>query len=307
MTLTDSEQGQAASEDPITEARMAVDRDYLRLGRELYVEFASGRYRENGTGATSFDQFAASKGVDPGRARRLRRVFKLFSKDLGISFQRLETLGYERAIAIMPVITNSNKDFWMQKAATMDYVALVQEVKEKKPVKKRRQVVKEVAGSQKQIYSPEDSAKLIAGITDDRLKPSADGKTDIEGDDVVYQKTIYLIGDQNNVFEAALENIERRTGSTKAGYQLTCALMEFLAHEATRSMSDDDRMRYYMGVLERRYGGKLVWMEDKKIAAEAAAMLQAAKEKLASEKDARAEARAEAVQVESTADVSAEE
>lgn len=285
--MNDSPPEQPQEIDPIADAKLAVDRDYLRLGRELYVAFCSGRYQET---FESFDAFAASKGVDPGRAKRLRRVFKLFSKDLGVSFQRLESLGYERAIAIMPVITKGNKEEWLTKAATMDYVALVNEVKAKKIPKRRRQVVKDVVGVLKQTYAPEDASKLIASITDDRLKPSADGKSDLTGDDVVYQKIIYLIGDQNNVFEAALDNIERRTGSSKVGYQLTCALMEFLAHEATRGTSDDERMHYYMSLLERRYGGKLLWMKDKKVAAEAAAMLQAANEKLAAEKGAEVSA-----------------
>lgn len=281
--MTDSQQEPVG--DPIADAKLAVDRDYLLLGRELFVAFSTGRYRED---FETFDDFAASKGVDPGRARRLRRVFKLFSKDLGVSFQRLESLGYERAIAIMPVITQNNREEWLQKASTMDYVSLVKEVKAKKLTKKRRKIVREPTVSQ--TYQPEDAARLIASITDDKLKPSADGKTDIAGDDVVHQKVIYLIGDQNNVFEAALENIERRTGSSKSGYQLTCALMEFLAHEATRGLSDDDRMTYYMSVLERRYGGKLLWMQDKKVAAEAAAMLQEAAARVEAEKEAKVSA-----------------
>lgn len=267
--------------DPIADAKAAVDREYLRLGRELYVAFSTGRYREEGI--ESFDEYAASKGVDPGRARRLRRVFKTFSKDLGVPFPRLEAIGYERAIAIMPVIDRSNRELWLQKAATMDYVELVKEVKAKKPPRKRRQVVKDVAGSHRQAYSPEDSSKVLASITDERLKPSADGKTDVSGDDVVFQKVIYLIGDQNNIFEAAIENVERRTGSSKVGYLLTCALMEFLYHEATRGLDDDGRMHYYMGLLERRYGGKVLWIKDKNIAAEAAALLQQAAESVAAE------------------------
>lgn len=273
-TLSDSET-KPIQVDPISDAKTAVDREYLRLGRELYIAFSTGRYREEGH--TSFDDYAASKGVDPGRARRLRRVFKLFSKDLGVSFQRLETLGYERAIAVMPVIDRSNKEIWLQKAATMDYTALVKEVKDRKPTRKKRQVIKQDAGTQKQSYSPES-------IEDDRLKPSADGKTDINSDDVIYQKTLYLIGDQNSVFEAALENVELRTGSTKVGYLLTCALLEFLAHEASRGTSDDDRMAYYMNVMERRYGGKLLWIKDKKAAAEAAALLQEANDRIESAK-----------------------
>lgn len=271
--------------DPVTEARVAVDRNYLNLGRELYVAFETGRYREK---FETFESYAASKGVDPWRAKRLRRVFQLFSKDLGVSFQRLEQLGYERAIAIMPVITSANKEEWLGKAETMDYVALVNEVKAKKPPGKRR-VVKSATGEVKQTYSPENPQKLIDSIKDARLKPSTDGQTDAN-DDVVYEKTLYLIGDQNKVFEAALECVERKTGSTKVGYLLTCALLEFLAHSATHGSSDDERMQYFMGVLERRYGGKLLWMQDKKAAAEAAAALKEATDRIAAAKEAKVDA-----------------
>ena len=58
--------------------------------------------------------------------------------------------------------------------------------------------------------------------------------------------TLYLIGDQHKVFETAIENMERRTGSDKIGYLLTSALLEFLAHEATRGISDDKKMEYFM-------------------------------------------------------------
>ena len=103
----------------------------------------------------------------------------------------------------------------------------------------------------------------------------------------VYVKKIYLIGDQNTVFETAIENMERRTGSHKIGYLLTSALMEFLAHEATRGIKDDGRMRYFMNILQRRYKGKLLWIKDKKVAAEMERLLEEAEANVQKEKDAR--------------------
>ena len=100
-------------------------------------------------------------------------------------------------------------------------------------------------------------------------------------------KKIYLIGDQNTVFETAIENMERRTGSQKIGYLLTSALMEFLAHEATRGIKDDGRMRYFMNILERRYKGKLLWIQDKRVAAEMKRLLAEAEENVQREKDDR--------------------
>jgi hypothetical protein len=106
---------------------------------------------------------------------------------------------------------------------------------------------------------------LAASLAPPQVRPSTDGKTDAT-DDIVYEKTLYLVGDQNTVFEAALESVERRTGSDKVGYLLTCALMEFLAIEAVKDTKDDDRMKYFMSILESRYGGRLMWVKSKKVA-----------------------------------------
>lgn len=273
-----------SDDDRIREAKKAVDREYLNLGRELYVAFSSGAYKTEGF--SSFDDYAISRGVEAGRANRLRRVFKKFSKDLGIPFSLLLELGYERVKAVERVITRENRDIWLKRAADMTYPELVKCVKANKDPSKRRTVIKQTFAPHSGIYQPEDAAKLIASIQDERLKPSADGSL-VTSDDFVYVKKIFLIGDQNTVFETAIENMERRTGSHKIGYLLTSALMEFLAHEATRGIKDDGRMRYFMNILERRYGGKLLWVEDKKVAANLAAMIEKATEEVQLEKEAK--------------------
>lgn len=260
--------------DHIGAARRAVDRDYLILGRELYLAFETGAYKVNGV--VSFDSYAASKGVDPGRAKRFRRVFKKFSKDLGVSFERMLDLGYEKLKAIEPVINRGNRELWLHKAANSNYSELVDAVKVHKPVRKRRTEVKQTLAN-KDVFEPEDTPELIKLIGDDRLKPSADGAA-ISSDAYVFVRKIYLVAEQNLVFDTAIENMERRTGSTKQGYLLTSALEEFLAHEATRSLKDDGRMHYFMGVLERRYKGKLLWVRDPKVAAKLADLMKEAKE-----------------------------
>ena len=266
----------------IQDAKRAVDRDYLILGRELYVAFSTGKYKEDGF--SSFDDYAVDQGVDPGRAKRLRRVFKKYSKDLGISFTRMLSLGYERLKVLEPVINRSNKEIWLRRAAELDYPTLIANVKIHKKPRRRRREVKQISGALPSVYQPEDAAALISKTPDERLKPSIDGKS-ITDDDVVFVKTIYLIGDQKQVFETALENMERRTGSTKIGYLLTSALQEFLAHEALRGIKDDKRMRYFMNILERRYKGQLIWVRDKKIAAKLEKMINQAEEELTEEND----------------------
>lgn len=268
-------------EDRIREARRAVDRDYLILGRELYLAFETGSYKDNGV--VSFEAYAASKGVDPGRAKRFRRVFKKFSKDLGVSFERMLVLGYEKLKAIEPVIRRDNRDLWLHRAASMSYADLVVDVKVHKPVRRRRKEVKQTLGNKK-VFEPEDTAELLKTIGDDRLKPSSDGEA-ISSDAYVHVRKIYLVAEQNLVFDTAIEAMERRTGSTKVGYLLTSCLEEQLAHEATRSIKDDGRMRYFMNILQRRYKGRLLWVRDKKVAERLAELIQQAEEEIEAEKE----------------------
>jgi len=268
----------------IRDAKQAIDRDYLILGRELYVAFSSGKYKEDGH--ESFEDYAIAVGVEPGRAKRLRRVFKKFSQEIGVSFERMLDVGYERLKAIEPVINRSNKDLWMNRAKTLRFSELTKEVKANKVPRRRRKEIKQSPGSMLHgIFQPESAASLIAKIEDDRLKPSADG-TVVTDDDIVFVKTLYLVGeDQNRVFETAIENMERRTGSTKVGYLLVSALQEFLALEATRGIKDDKRMRYYMNILERRYKGRLLWVRDKKVAARLAELIGEAEAEVEAEKE----------------------
>ena len=271
-TLTDP---QIDDDNRIDDARKAVDREYLVLGRELYMAFETGKYKADGQ-TLSFDDYAAKKGVDPARAKRFRRVFKKYSKELGVSFPRMLELGYEKLKAIEPVIRRGNRDLWLHRAQELDYSALIKEVALNKPKRARRVEVKQDL-SDKTRFTPEDSTALLKMIVDDRLKPSVDGEV-VADDSVVIVRKLYLVAEQNQVFDTAIENMERRTGSTKVGYLLTSALEEFLAHEATRNLKDDDRLKYFMGVLERRYKVKLLSVRDKKVAAKLAELISKSEE-----------------------------
>lgn len=288
--MSDQEKIERPSDDRIQDAKRQVDRDNLILGRELFIAFSSGKYKEGGF--TSFEDYAISRGIDPWRARRLRRIFKKYSQDIGVPFERMLSVGHERLKAIESVIDRGNKDLWLSRAETLDFPDLMKTVSESKPAKKpraKRKVIKHEAGSRDRTYAPEDAAALIAGIADERLHPSADGES-VTSDNVVHARTIYLIGDQNTVFDTAIGNMEQRTGSTKQGYLLTSCLEEQLAHEATRSLKDDGRMRYFMEILERRYKGHLIWVKDKKVAAKLAEQVREAERAVQEEQDVRDQA-----------------
>jgi hypothetical protein len=252
----------APIEDSFAAAKRVADRASVEFGREIFTEFTKNNYKAKGF--KTFNEYASFRGIEPWRALRLRKVFVAFS-NLGLSYETLAVIGYDKATKLLGVIEHGNKEEWLKKARELSYDALVQEIKAKKP-KKTRTVIKSTAGDQPQGYSPEDASMLAAKLAPERIRPSADGKTLANDDDVVYEKTLYLVGSQNTVFEAAIENVERRTGSDKVGYLLTCALLEYLAIEGTKDQKDDDRMRHYMWALQERYGGRLVWVRNEKVA-----------------------------------------
>ena len=89
--MSSEEKIERLNDDRIQDAKRQVDHDNLILGRELYIAFSSGQYKEDGF--TSFEDYSISRGIDPWRARRLRRIFKKFSTDLGVSFERMLAVG----------------------------------------------------------------------------------------------------------------------------------------------------------------------------------------------------------------------
>lgn len=241
-----------------------LDQEYLEIGRDLYIAFSLGKHKE--WGYNRFDDYVKCEmGMEPGKARRMRRVFKVLQKDLSIPTSTIKQIGYSRASLILPVIDRTNCSHWVDKACNLSYDDLEKLVKASKNTKKKRKVVQSPPGSNPQSYQPEH---LATSLVDERHKPSSDGKTNATDDDTIYEKTLYLVGDQADVFETAIEEMERETGSSKAGYLITCALLEFLAHRSTKERGKDGRIKYWMSILEKRYGGKLFWLKNDKAAKE---------------------------------------
>ena len=262
-------------EDRFTAAKKLADRANLEFGRELFTEFRDRVYKEKGF--KSFDEYARHRGVEPWRAKRLRGVFKAIM-ELGIPHDAIAELGYDKAVAILPVLERGSKDHWLRRAAELSYDALLQEVAAKKPPRKRRQVIDSKPGDQPQFYIPEDKIKLAAQLPPDAVKPSADGQTAVSDDELVYRKTLWLVGSQNTVFEAMLDYLERETGSDKAGYLLTLALTWFLTNRPEKGKTDEESMKLGMEHLERRHGGRLMWVRNEKVAAELSRLIKQAEE-----------------------------
>lgn len=262
-------------EDKFTAAKKLADRANLEFGNQLYTEFQDRKYKE--LGFKSFDAYARHRGVEPWRAKRLRGVFGAISQ-LGIPIDRISEIGYDKAIAILPVLENGTKDYWLKRAAESSYDALLQEVAAKKPPRKKRTVIDSNPGDQPQYYIPEDKIKLASQLPPDTAKPSVDGKTDVTDDELVYRKSLWLVGSQNTVFETVLDYLERETGSEKPGYLITLALMWFLGNRPEKGKTDEESMKLGMDHLERRHGGRLMWVRNEKVAEELTRLIKQAEE-----------------------------
>lgn len=243
----------------INREKRRLESGYLELGRDLYVVFSRGLYKD--AGFPTFDDWCRAEGIEPGKARRLRRVFKAFQRDLNLPLSKVAEVGYSNACLIMPVINASNADDWIAKAKTLKHLELKKLVDQVRP--KKRRVVVEAPGDQPQFYTP--NAKLASELVDEKHRPSTDGQT-VSPEEVVYEKTFYLVGEQVRVLETTLEVMERRTGSSKMGYLLTSALLEFLAKGVSSETKEDGQIAYFMALLEQRYGGRVLWIKDKKVA-----------------------------------------
>lgn len=264
-------QPKEAIQERIEENVQRFEEGYLELGRDLYIVFKLGKHKD--MGFTSFDDYAESRNIEPGRARRLRRVFKVFQKDLKTPSDIMRKIGFTKASALVPIIKPENAKDWISKALELSYSELKKLISDRKK-KNKRKIVVSPPGSKKQAYSPENGVKLASSLVDEKHRPSTDGKTAPHDDAIIYEKTVYLVDSQNDVFETAIEEVERETGSTKTGYLLTCALLEFLAHRSTKHRGKDGRLNYWISVLEHRYGVRLVCIKDDKTAKELQKMIE---------------------------------
>lgn len=267
----ENHQPKEAIQERIEESVQKFEEGYLELGRDLYIVFKLGKHKD--MGFNSFDDYAASRNIEPGRARRLRRVFKTFQKELKVPSDVMRKMGFTKASALLPIIKPQNAREWIDKALEVPYSELRELIADCKK-KNKRKVVVSPPGSKKQSYTPEDGASLAASLVDEKHRPSADGNTAPPDDAIIYEKTLYLVDSQNDVFEAVLEDMERETGSIKTGYLLTCALLEFLAHRATKHRGKDGRLFYWLSILERRYGVRLLCIKDDKTARELQSMIE---------------------------------
>lgn len=251
-------------EERLLEGKKTLDDAYLRHGQELFKAFAVDNYKE--LGFKTHDAWLDHLGIDTDKARRFRRVFKVFQKDIGVPVTRLLKIGYTNLSAIIPVVEHDKQhaEDWLSKAETLPTRDLKALVEQMKPPSKRRKVVVEVPGTQKFTYKPGETviAPPDPKLAKAKLKPSKDGKTDAPKEETIYKKTFYLIDDQNTILETALEVMERKTGSPKVGYLLSLILLEWLAINATKDTTDEGNRKFALAMLEQRYKGKALWIKN---------------------------------------------
>jgi hypothetical protein len=265
-------------EEQLLVGKKELDSAYLRYGEKLFKAFAADNYNE--LGFKTYDEWLDHLGIDADRARRLRRIFKVFQKDIGTPLTRLLKIGFTNLSVILPVVEHEkNKaDDWLHKAEMLPTRELEALVEKMKPPSKRRKVVIEVPGTHKFRYKPGETviAPPDPKIAKANLKPSKDGKTNAAKEETVYKKTFYLIDEQNTVLETALETMERKTGSSKVGYLLSMILLEWLANNGAKDTADDENRQFVLAMLEQRYKGKALWIKNLSLVAKLKELLDKA-------------------------------
>jgi len=255
-------------EGELLAGKKELDDAYLRYGQKLFKAFALHNYKE--LGFKTYDEWLDHLGIDADRARRLRRIFKVFQKDVGVPTSRLLKIGFTNLSVILPIVEHdkTKAEDWLHKAETLTTKNLEALVDQLKPPAKRRRVVIEVPGTQSFRYKPGETPIVPPDpkLAKAKIKPSKDGQTDAPKEETVYKKTFYFIDEQNMVLETALETMERKSGSIKVGYLLSLILLEWLANSGAKDTTDDENRRFVTAMLEQRYKGKMLWIKNLKLA-----------------------------------------
>jgi hypothetical protein len=238
------------SDDPaeilkrILDTKKAMDRAYMQLGRDLYLAFHRRLFID--WGYDSFKDFVEQKiGESHKRAMRSKRIWEHFVKECSLRPSALNGLAYVNALQLLPVTDRSN-------AAARVAVA-------------RKMTCRELETQIKVWNSPsaDDVADLPPVDDDDEdSTPAAGAATDaIEPDDGREVLTFRLYPGQSKVVDAAIAEAQRAKDSGMAPNEaLANMATEFLASRMAKENEPVTRLTFMLGVLERVYGGKIIWI-----------------------------------------------
>lgn len=229
MSINENAQIEAFREK-IKDRIKAIEANYIALGRDLFLVHAKRLYAD--WGYPTFAQYLQQEvGIQSRKGERLRQIWRTFIKDFKVDRERFMKIRYSNLLQILPIVTRSNVDEWVDLAEILNYTQLSERVAAYKEALK--------------------AAAATGGPTPATpAAPAAKTK----------RRTFHLYPEQEEIVEEALSLMERRTGSAKSGYLLTSICTEYLA-TGTGLGTEEAVCEWMLKQMEDRFGGKFVRFE----------------------------------------------
>ena len=272
------------------ELARAIDVNYLRLGKNLWVLFdtpINGDAKNNpwwvkwGYGhITDFEE--KELGMNPKVAERLRRMWKVLGVDLKDAMndalmERIIALGRSRVRELTRdgVLTKDNILTWIEKAEKLNYTALLEEVSvylsgrtgvmkgtlgKVEPTDPDGDILEDDTSStptnQPVLFDKSKSQQIKEGVE------SAVGDTTNVPEEKLGYKHFALFPSQMDTVTAALERAQEMSGSKKDGQNLSLIALDFLATNDFKK-SDMEQVQRWLIRAEKALGVKLVALDSK--------------------------------------------
>ena len=105
----------------------ATMENFLGIGKDLCLMQEKGLWRYYGDHLRTFNDFLRDIHIGSSTAYNCIAIWKRFGREF--SSNTLEIPEYSRLVKILPVVTETNKQEWIEKAIHLEYNDLVDEVR----------------------------------------------------------------------------------------------------------------------------------------------------------------------------------
>jgi len=223
-------------------SKKAIDEEYIRMGRDLYQVYHRRLFLD--WGHDTFDDFAENEvKISRKRAERVRLIFTHFVKECGLKPSELSVLGYTCANELRGATDQSNVRQRVKAAKDLSWRALRRKIAQWK-------------------QPPKDVTDDMPKVPDEE-PPVDDDTTPLASNDGRIVRNFPLYPSQQKVVQAAIDEAKRGKPNEMADNEALANIStEFLASRMSKEEEPVTRCRYILSVLERVYGGKMIWIPD---------------------------------------------
>lgn len=222
----------------IKERSKFIERNYVVLGRDLYLVAKGRKYKDWGF-ATFNEYLRHDVQMGPRKGQRLRQIWKNLLQDFKVPETTIAGCSYSNLIEIVTLIrpkilTAATAIAWVSRARTMTYDALCLEVAAAKAMRE------------------EDAEATIVPAT-------VVGSDEIERvKSHTKRKSFNLTDDEADLIDESIRVGATDGGSDRPGHVLANICTFFMANRA----SDTAMKQYLLDKLTSVFGGKFIHLED---------------------------------------------